>query len=81
MEPLTQSYPPRCTSNPLDFPLFSPTTPACLPMPQAINKSLSVLGNVISALYRKERHVPFRESTLTRLLRPSLGGDCKVRWW
>lgn len=50
-------------------------------MPQAINKSLSVLGNVISALYRKERHVPFRESTLTRLLRPSLGGDCKVRRW
>lgn len=37
-----------------------------------------MLGNVISALYRRERHVPFRESTLTRLLRPSLGGDSKA---
>jgi hypothetical protein len=46
--------------------------------PQAINKSLSALGNVISALYRKERHIPFRDSKLTQLLRPSLGGDCKA---
>lgn len=45
---------------------------------QSINKSLSVLGNVITALGKKERHVPFRESALTSLLKHSLGGDCKA---
>lgn len=42
----------------------------------SINRSLSALGNCVSALMRKNRsHVPFRDSKLTRLLQDSLGGN------
>ncbi|GFN80030.1 kinesin-like protein kif15, partial [Plakobranchus ocellatus] len=49
----------------------------------SINKSLSVLGNVIMSLvdisHGKKRHIPYRDSKLTFLLRDSLGGNTKTR--
>lgn len=53
-----------------------------------INRSLSALGNVISALTdtRGRSHVPYRDSKLTRMLEDSLGGNCRttmmamIRW-
>ncbi|XP_022217263.1 osmotic avoidance abnormal protein 3 isoform X2 [Drosophila obscura] len=44
-----------------------------------INLSLSALGNVISSLVdSKSKHVPYRDSKLTRLLQDSLGGNTKT---
>jgi hypothetical protein len=47
---------------------------------KSINKSLSILGNVISALGSKKKnvHIPYKESKLTHLLMDSLGGNCKT---
>lgn len=45
---------------------------------KAINLSLSALGDVISALQKKQPHIPYRNSKLTQILRDSLGNDSKV---
>jgi len=52
---------------------------------QHINKSLSCLGNCMSALARRSKgkdgkaaHVPYRDCKLTHLLADSLGGDSKT---
>lgn len=44
-----------------------------------INQSLLVLGNCIQALSEgKKNYVPYRGSKLTRLLKDSLGGNCRT---
>ncbi|EPY50503.1 kinesin-like protein Klp6 [Schizosaccharomyces cryophilus OY26] len=45
-----------------------------------INRSLLALGNCINSLcdQRRRPHIPYRDSKLTRLLKFSLGGNCKT---
>ena len=45
---------------------------------QAINKSLSCLADVFTALAKKAPHVPFRNSKLTHLLQKCFKGDGKT---
>merc|ERR1719247_3532369 len=49
---------------------------------QYINRSLSALGDVVEALAKRgpngSKHVPYRNSKLTMLLKESLGGDAKA---
>lgn len=49
----------------------------------SINKSLLALGNCINMLHLNStkgtaNHIPFRDSKLTRLLKDSLGGNCRT---
>ncbi|XP_076471380.1 kinesin-like protein KIF18A [Babylonia areolata] len=45
-----------------------------------INRSLLALGNVINSLadHKYKGHIPYRDSKLTRLLKDSLGGNCRT---
>merc|ERR1719197_2398186 len=46
---------------------------------KAINKSLSALGQVIKALTDpKIKHIPFRDSKLTRMLQDAIGGNSRT---
>jgi hypothetical protein len=45
---------------------------------QSINKSLSALGDVIEALTKQQKHVPYRNHKLTQLMSDSLGGNAKT---
>ncbi|KAK3233214.1 hypothetical protein CYMTET_56467 [Cymbomonas tetramitiformis] len=45
---------------------------------QNINRSLSALGDVVSALQNKSTHVPYRNSRLTTVLQDSLSGASKM---
>jgi len=45
---------------------------------QAINKSLSALGNVIVALSQGKGHVPYKDNKLTLLMSDSIGGNAKT---
>ncbi|WKY04641.1 hypothetical protein Q1695_005560 [Nippostrongylus brasiliensis] len=43
-----------------------------------INKSLLALSKVVSSLADNQRFIPYRDSKLTRILKPSLGGNSKT---
>jgi hypothetical protein len=49
---------------------------------KSINRSISALGNCISALadaaHAPHRHIPFRDSTITRLLTDAIGGNSRT---
>ena len=53
--------------------LLPPCSARRLKEAQSINKSLSALGNVISALSSGESFIPYRDNKLTQVRAPSSG--------
>lgn len=45
---------------------------------QNLQCHFSVTGNCINKLAAGDRHIPYRDSKLTRLLKDSLGGNCQT---
>ena len=56
----------------------SEATKEALRETNCINKSLSALGDVISALLNKLSHIPYRNNKLTMLMSDSIGGTAKT---
>ena len=66
------------TYNPLPLPAAGATGDR-LKEATKINLSLSALGNVISALVDgRSKHIPYRDSKLTRLLQVGHGQGCDI---
>lgn len=42
----------------------------------SINRSLLALANCINKLGENSKHIPYRDSNMTRILKDSLGGNC-----
>jgi len=42
------------------------------------NRSLTALGDVIDAIVRRRKHIPYRNHKMTRILQDSLGGSAKA---
>lgn len=59
------------------FALTGITTGIAAEEAKKINASLLALGGVVNSLADKQKHVPYRNSKLTRLLRDCLGGSSK----
>ena len=59
----------------------SGSTGECLKEAQAINKSLSALGDVISALAAEQPHIPYRYAVRVQLYAYNNGSPVAVPSW
>ena len=59
-------------------PLQDCVTPHTLQEGKDIQHGLLALGKVLEALKNGSGHVPYRDSTMTGMMRDVLSGDCKT---